>query len=46
MRHARINGTVRVLVETRLILPRINRPIKAWREVSCARSMIVCASAK
>ena len=26
-RHARINGTVRVLFKTRLIFPRINGPI-------------------
>ena len=26
MRHARINGTVRVLFKTRLICPRINGP--------------------
>ena len=26
MRHARINGTVRVLFKTRLIFPRINGP--------------------
>ena len=27
IRHARINGTVRVLFKTRLIFPRINGPI-------------------